>query len=70
MIPVSHATCYRLEPALTKDGERPVTRPVIRIDRTRVFTRITKKPDTSLLLCIRPGWDDLRLYLEGCDFPA
>lgn len=57
-----------LEQAKPEYGLRPVLRPVIHLPNGVVLTRIdpTRK-DTSMLFRTRPGWDKLRLWLEGND---
>ena len=67
----------KMEPVLVTDpdgGEEPVVihRPTIRVKSPHVrggemvFTRIDpKNPDTSMIVHIRPGWNDLYAYLCG-----
>ena len=68
----------KMEPVLVLDEERygpsPVTvaRPVIRVKSPHVrggemvFTRIDpKNVDTSMIVHVRPGWNDLYAYLTG-----
>ena len=67
-----------MEPVVVLDEERygaaPVTiaRPVIRVKSPHVrggemvFTRIDpKNVDTSMIVHVRPGWNDLHAYLTG-----
>jgi RNA polymerase II C-terminal domain phosphatase-like 1/2 len=58
-------TC-RLENAYLEDGSL-VQRPVIRLQQGLIIlTRIDPlNPKTSMLLRVRPGWNELRAFLAG-----
>ena len=52
----------RYEQAQTDDGW--IDRPVVRLPDGVVYTRIDPaRPEDSMIIRIRPGWDDLRLLL-------
>ena len=68
----------KMEPVVVLDEERygpapvAVARPVIRVKSPHVrggemvFTRIDpKNVDTSMIVHVRPGWNDLYAYLTG-----
>ncbi|KAH7441695.1 hypothetical protein KP509_03G049400 [Ceratopteris richardii] len=52
---------------LGSEGGVPLKRPVVRLqDRNMVFTRINPKiRDTSVLVRLRPAWEELRSYLTA-----
>jgi len=55
---------YRWEEVCTEPGRR-VKRPVIRVPG-RILTRIDpQKMDTTMVMHIRPGWEDLRDFIRG-----
>ncbi|XP_047311754.1 RNA polymerase II C-terminal domain phosphatase-like 1 [Impatiens glandulifera] len=53
-------------PALS-DSHQPITRPLIRLhDKNIILTRINPQiRDTSVLVRLRPAWEDLRSYLTA-----
>ena len=59
-----------METALREDGTT-VQRPIIRLNLNRQFSNVVLtridplNRNTSMLLRIRPGWEDLRRYLAG-----
>ncbi|KAF8692955.1 hypothetical protein HU200_039317 [Digitaria exilis] len=59
---------YKAQPEVVpplSDNQQPMTRPVIRLqDKNIILTRINPLiRDTSVLVRLRPAWDDLRSYL-------
>ena len=53
----------RYESAQLDDGV-PLQRPVVRLPGGVVLTRIDPmRPETSMIMRIRPGWEELRSYL-------
>ncbi|AQK53888.1 RNA polymerase II C-terminal domain phosphatase-like 1 [Zea mays] len=59
---------YKAQPEIVpplSDNQQPMTRPVIRLqDKNIILTRINPLiRDTSVLVCLRPAWEDLRSYL-------
>ncbi|PUZ76748.1 hypothetical protein GQ55_1G315400 [Panicum hallii var. hallii] len=59
---------YKAQPEVVpplSDNQQPVTRPVIRLqDKNIILTRINPLiRDTSVLVRLRPAWEDLRSYL-------
>lgn len=58
------STRHSMEEVVLEDGTT-LQRPVIR-DHARgvIFTRIVPKdPDTSMIMFIRPGWENMRRFL-------
>ncbi|XP_059659244.1 RNA polymerase II C-terminal domain phosphatase-like 1 [Cornus florida] len=57
---------HEVVPALS-DNHQPIVRPVIRLqDRNIILTRINPLiRDTSVLVRLRPAWEDLRSYLTA-----
>ncbi|KAF7144511.1 hypothetical protein RHSIM_Rhsim04G0128900 [Rhododendron simsii] len=55
------------EVPLLSDSHEPVVRPVIRLpERNTVLTRVNPEiRDTSVLVRLRPAWEDLRSYLTA-----
>ncbi|KAJ1280124.1 hypothetical protein BS78_04G207700 [Paspalum vaginatum] len=59
---------YKAQPEIVpplSDNQQPMTRPVIRLqDKSIILTRINPLiRDTSVLVRLRPAWEDLRSYL-------
>ncbi len=55
----------RFEDVCTEPGKRRVMRPVIEVPG-RILTRINPhKVETTMIMHIRPGWEDLRNFIRG-----
>lgn len=55
----------RYEDVCTEPGNRRVMRPVIEVPG-RILTRINPhKMETTMVMHIRPGWEDLRSLIRG-----
>ncbi len=60
-----YCTFCRPEPAVRSDGTE-MKRPVIRLNNTAgdaVLTRIDDKRETSIIVRIRPHWQELHAYI-------
>ncbi|CAD7703580.1 unnamed protein product [Ostreobium quekettii] len=58
---------YHAREETVESGNGVTSRPIIRIPEAGlVLTRIdSSKPETSMVIRIRPGWENLRAYLSG-----
>lgn len=57
---------YEIVPPLS-DNHQPITRPILRLqDKNIILTRVNPAiRDTSVLVRLRPAWEDLRSYLTA-----
>ena len=62
---VTACAMCRNEDVCTEPGNQTVRRPVIKVPG-RILTRINPhKMETTMIMHIRPGWEDLRNFIRG-----